>query len=124
MKQLNYDQGKIGEAIAADHLASTGYKIIERNFHTRFGEIDLVAARGGRLCFVEVKLKVGEDFGKPEEMIDERKLKKVFRMAQLFLQNNPEVAKTYPLQQIDAVCIVLNEDKSVKRVSHYESIGA
>lgn len=124
MKQRNFDYGKIGETIAADYLVRKDFKIIEKNFRTKFGEIDLIATKGGRLCFVEVKLKIGEDFGSPEEMIDERKLKKVLKMAQLFLQNNPSLIKAYPLHQIDAVCMVLNEDRSVKRISHYESISA
>lgn len=123
MKQLNYDYGKIGETIAADHLTRAGYKIVEKNFSTRFGEIDLIAAKGERLHFVEVKLKVGEDFGTPEEMINFKKLKKVLRMAVLFLQREPQISKNYPLYQIDAVCIVLAEDGTIKRINHYENIS-
>jgi putative endonuclease len=51
------------EAIAADHLASRGLVIVERNFRTRHGEIDLIARDGDTLVFVEVRLRSRADFG-------------------------------------------------------------
>jgi len=60
MKQKNYEVGRLGEKIAAEFLAKKGYRILARNFRTRFGEIDLVAAKDGVLVFVEVKLKIGD----------------------------------------------------------------
>jgi putative endonuclease len=51
--------GKLGERLAADHLAARGYELLERNFRTRFGELDLVARRAGFLVFCEVKTRLG-----------------------------------------------------------------
>lgn len=120
MKQFNYQTGRRGEDIAADYLAKKGYQIIQRNFHTRFGEIDLVANKNQKLIFVEVKLKLGSQFGTPAEMISPHKIYQVKRTATHFLLANPQLAKQYPQQRIDAVCIVV--DKGKVSIKHYENL--
>lgn len=123
MKQKNYETGKLGERLAANYLLENGYEIIEKNFHTRFGEIDLIVSKNHKLIFVEVKLKIGEDFGTPEEMIKKFKIKQVERTAQSFLLKKPEFEKNYDSFQIDAICIVMDDEKEIQRISHYENIG-
>ncbi len=123
MKQFNYPKGKVGEEIALGYLLNKGYKLIKKNFHTRFGEIDLVCTKGGVLVFVEVKLKIGEDFGTPEEMITQFKISQVQKTAEAYLLENPHVAQKYSSYQIDAVAIVLDSDNSPKRINHYENIS-
>lgn len=122
MKNLNYQVGKIGELLAKKYLLKKEYQILASNFRTRFGEIDLVAGKNQTLVFAEVKLKIGEEFGSPEEMIDKKKLIQVQKTAEYFLQIYPEVAAKYPFYQIDAVCIVLNADGSCKRITHWENL--
>lgn len=122
MKQKNYEEGKVGENIAKDFLQKKGYKLVDANFRLRGGEIDLIFTKDGKLIFAEVKLKVGQRFGSPEEMIDKRKIYQVQKIAQLYLLQNKEVSKKFDSYRIDAVCIVLNEDKSVDRITHYENI--
>ncbi len=122
MKQLNWRVGKEGEEIAAKFLLNKGYKILERNYHTRFGEIDLITSKNNVLAFVEVKLKHGEDFGTPEEMIDYSKLSKVQRMAEFYLIDKPERTKKHETYSIDAVCIMVGEDGEVERINHYENL--
>jgi len=122
MKNLNYQTGKIGESIAREFLQNKGYQVIQSNFHTRFGEIDLIASIDNRLIFVEVKLKTGEDFGTPEEMVNHQKLTQIQKMAEVFIQSNPQIAHNFESNQIDAVCIVLNPDETVKRINHWESL--
>ena len=75
------------------------------------------------LTFVEVKLKRGDDFGTPEEMIGSSKLSRVTRMAEFYLTDKPEMTKKYDSFSIDAVCIVINEWGEVERINHYENIG-
>lgn len=124
MKQQNYEVGRLGERIASEFLAKKGYKILEKNFRTRLGELDLVAAKDGVLVFAEVKLKVGEDFGpNPEEMIDKNKVGQIEKTARNFLMRYPEYEERYESLRIDAVCIVLDANGQVKRVNHYENIG-
>lgn len=122
-KGLNYQTGKLGEKIAQDFLVQKGYRIIKPNFQTRFGEIDLVATKSKKLVFVEVKLKIGVQFGQPEEMISQAKISQIQKMAAVFLQTHSKFATKHPFYQIDAVCIVLNQDKTLLRINHYENIG-
>ena len=122
MKQFNRDWGRTGELLAEKFLREKGYRILERNFLTKFGEIDLICAKDELLIFVEVKLKKGEDFGSPEEMISPQKIKQVQRIAQLFLLKRPEIAAKFESFRIDAICIVLGQDNQVLRLNHYESL--
>lgn len=122
-KQFNRSLGKLGEDKASEYLIKEGFKILERNYSTKFGEIDLIVTKNNVLSFVEVKLKQGEDFGTPEEMIGKNKLGRVQRMAEFYLLENPDMVKLYQTYLIDAVCLVVDEDNKIERISHYENIG-
>lgn len=121
-KKFNRKVGKEGEEVAAKFLENKGYKILERNYYTRFGEIDLVASKNNILTFVEVKLKHGEGFGTPEEMIGNSKLSRVQRMAEFYLMDKPNMAKIYKTYLIDAVCIMVGNGGEVERINHYENL--
>lgn len=121
-KQLNYQRGKVGEEIARSYLLRKGYELLEQNFNTRFGELDLIMVKDKVLVFVEVKLKVGEDFGSPEEMITRHKLTQVQNTAVAFLQQNTDIAARFSTYQIDGVCIVVDENNDVLRINHYENL--
>lgn len=128
MKQFNREVGKKGEEIAAEYLKGKKYKIIENNYQTKFGEIDLICSHSTdsgheTLHFVEVKLKQGEDFGTPEEMIGKDKLGRVQRMAEYFLMENPGLAQKYQTYSLDAVCVVINNAGKVERINLYENLG-
>jgi len=123
MKNLNYQTGKFGEDLARQYLIKKGYEILTSNFRSRFGEIDIIASKNNALIFVEVKLKIGEEAGQPEEMINNKKISQIQKMAEIFLQNNSSLAKKFPLWRIDAICIVLNPDGSSKRITHWKDIS-
>lgn len=74
--------------MASEFLDNKGYLIIERNFRTRFGEIDIVCLDGQILVFVEVKTKIGHTFGEPEDMVSKTKLAQVRRMGEVFIEMN------------------------------------
>ena len=116
MKQWNKETGGLGEDIASDYLMKKGYLILERNFRNKFGEIDIIANDHDVLVFIEVKAKVGEDFGLPEEMVGKGKLFRIRHMATLYTSGE-EVAC-----RIDVVAIVLDEQKNIQRISHYENV--
>lgn len=124
MKKFNYEAGKVGERIAADFLIKKGYKVVERNFRTRYGEIDLVCINQKKIVFVEVKLKVGDQFGSPEEMINRRKIIQVQRTAEAYLQQNPKISQEFSSLRIEAICIVLGQDNCLERINHYENLGS
>jgi len=122
VKQFNFQKGQRGEEIASIYLTRKGFRIIEKNFSTRFGEIDLIGINKDRLVFIEVKLKIGDMFGTPEEMVNRRKLLQVQNTATAYMQKNTEIAVKYPLRQIDVVAIVLGSSGDVIRIEHYESV--
>ncbi len=81
--------GAAGEARAAEHLERAGYRIVARNVRAGGVELDLVAARGRRLVFVEVKTRSGRGAGGPEEAVDARKQARLVRGAAAFLREHP-----------------------------------
>jgi len=122
-KKENYSKGKNGEDMAREFLVNKGYRLIEMNYTNKLGEIDLIVTDDFTLIFVEVKLKIGDKFGTPEEMITKRKLSQVKRVAEGFLVLEKQIAKKFDKYRIDGVCIVLNDDRTVNRINHYENIN-
>jgi putative endonuclease len=116
MKTLNRKIGQIGEEYATRALSDKGYCILTRNFSNKFGEIDIIAKDKDVLVFVEVKTKIGIDFGLPEDMVGKGKLYRIQHMAELYMKG-----KLLPCR-IDVVAIVLCEDHSVARLTHYENV--
>jgi putative endonuclease len=124
MKKYNREKGTSGEEMAASYLTKKGYKILEKNFSTKFGEIDLVcespSTSSGRatLVFVEVKLKVGDRFGKPEDMINKHKIWQVSRMGELYIMKN----KINMPVRVDMVAVVIDREGNLERIDHYENM--
>jgi putative endonuclease len=78
--------GKEGEELAVRFLKKEGYRIIDKNYRTPFGEIDIIADDGGVLVFVEVKTRSGDVFGFPFEAVDRRKRDKIRKVALCYLK--------------------------------------
>jgi len=81
------DKGNFGEYLATVYLKNKGYQIIERNFHSKFGEIDIIAKYRENIIFIEVRMRNKSDYY-PEETIDRKKIKKIIKTAQVFLYKN------------------------------------
>lgn len=123
-KIFNKKLGNLGEDIAAKYLEEKGYKIVEQNCRNKWGEIDLICQVGAihespTLVFVEVKTRIGEQFGMPEDALNKNKIHRLIKNAEAYLTKNKYMVKS----RIDAVCIVLNEEGKLKRVNHYENIS-
>ena len=73
--------GRAGEDRAARYFQEQGYAVLDRNWRSRSGELDLVVARDAHLVVVEVKTRRGEGFGHPFEAIDARKRTRLWRLA-------------------------------------------
>lgn len=140
-KNDNKVTGNKGEGIASNYLDNKGYRIVERNFRTRFGEIDIVCWDKDILVFVEVKTKIGHDFGEPEDMVNKNKLKQVERMGEIFIEmgnyhnelicidsgsrsgttkSNKGVWKGQC--RVDVVAIVLFPDGRIESIKHHEAV--
>ncbi len=77
--------GKIAETIAKKYLTSKGLELIERNFRTKNGEIDLIMRDGLTIVFVEVRYRKNTRFGLPHETVTIKKQRKILKAAQLYL---------------------------------------
>lgn len=84
-------RGSFGERYAARWLFWHGFRIIERNFTCRGGEIDLIARKGREIIFVEVKLRKSDRFGEAREFVDARKQQRLRRAAEYYLACRPTV---------------------------------
>ncbi|MBX7149606.1 YraN family protein [bacterium] len=82
--------GAKGESEAIKYLKSKGYKILEINYRTKAGEIDIIVEKGPDLHFVEVKTRRGAGFGHAVEAVTLFKQRKLIRAAQFYLQYKPE----------------------------------
>ncbi len=78
--------GARGEALGWNFLQKQGYAILEKNYRTRFGEIDVIAEKEGVIVFLEVKTRRDTQFGLPQEAVDWKKRQKLGRVAEAFLQ--------------------------------------
>ena len=82
--------GNFGEERAARYLRRRGYRIVERNFRCRQGEIDIIAEKRGYLVFVEVKLRKDERFAEAREFVNAAKQRRILSAAQLYLSAHPD----------------------------------
>jgi putative endonuclease len=82
--------GDAGEAAAAEHLIRRGFRILERNYRTRWGELDIVAFDGVTIAFVEVKTRRQAPGRTPFESVHARKQQQVRRMAASWLGDRSE----------------------------------
>ena len=81
--------GRWGEAQVAGWLRKNGYEVVASGYHSRFGEIDLIAVKGGFLTFVEVKLRKDAAFAQAREFVDARKRRRILTTAQCYLAEHP-----------------------------------
>lgn len=81
--------GRWGEELAAEYLRKHGYKITAMGYHTRMGEIDIIAEKRKYLVFVEVKLRKTDKFGTAGEFVNAEKQRKLQLTALAWIQENP-----------------------------------
>lgn len=84
-------RGERFEYLAEELLAGKGFVLLERNYRTRYGELDRVMRDGEAIVIVEVKMRRGDTCGSALEAVDERKLRQLWRMAEQYLGNHPEL---------------------------------
>ncbi len=94
--------GRFGEDLAAAFFEAKGFKVLERNWTHRLGEIDLIIERAGEVRFIEVKYRNTLMFGYPEEAITGKKLRHLERAILCWLEKQRNPPKTY---QADALAI-------------------
>lgn len=107
------DTGKLGEQLAAEYFEKAGYTIVEKNWRYHRAEIDLIALLDKMLVFVEVKTRSGSLWKSPEESINLRKRKLLFKAADAFMQTFPDDFSA----RFDVFTVVVENNQH--KISHY-----
>jgi putative endonuclease len=101
--QVTQAVGAYGERLAVRHLREAGLVLLDRNWRSRHGEIDIVARDGDVLVFCEVKTRRGPGFGSPAEAVDGRKVARLRRLAAEWLAQS----RVRPREvRFDVVCVL------------------
>ena len=112
--------GRTGETLAAEHLIKRGYRIVERNYRTRWGELDIIAFDGRTLAFCEVKtrrMRPGE--GSPLEAVRSPKRSRIRRMAGCWLAERR--ARPYAEElRFDAIGVTFDPSGRLAGIEHLE----
>jgi putative endonuclease len=114
--------GTRGESIAVRHLVGRGYSILDRNYRTRYGELDLVASCARYLVFCEVKTRVGEGPAPgPLSAVGRRKQRQIRSMARQWLSDRRRHGARGPAQiRFDAIGVTLGRNGQLLRLQHLE----
>lgn len=103
--------GKEGEKLAIDYLLTKGYKILEKNFRTPFGEIDIIAKDENFIVVIEVKRRLSDKFGQPELSVNYTKQQKLKKLALYYISR---LGKEYPVR-FDVIAI---NDKKIEHIEN------
>ncbi len=117
MKAFNKDIGALGEDIAETHLKNLGYKVLDKNFRCRCGEIDLIAFNNGYLSFIEVKTRYGKNFGLPAESVNYSKQRKIYKAAQVYISYKNIADFNF---RFDVIEVMLNNYNNEFSINHIE----
>ncbi len=114
----NRSVGDFGEDLAGERLEQEGYRILARNWHCRWGEIDLIAGRDTEIVFVEVKTRCSSMYGAPEDALTKAKRQALVLTAAQYLGEHLHAVDW----RIDCIAIELDRSGRPLRVEHFENI--
>ncbi len=122
---LRRTRGSLGEQIAADHLVEAGYEILDRNFRTRRGELDLIAADAGAIVFCEVKTRVAGGSSGPAVALDAvgpAKRRRLRRLAMSWLRERRAAVGAPHRERLrfDAIGITISPGGRLLALDHVE----
>jgi putative endonuclease len=122
-KQGNKVTGNKGETLAAEHLMMKGYKILQRNYSSKWGEVDIICkqhmanvVQQDVIVFVEVKTKTTDKYGEPWEMVNAWKIEQVKKMGETWCREYAWEGRV----RVDVVGVYL--DGETPRIEHWESV--
>ena len=111
--------GRVGERLAREHLERLGYRVLERNHRTRFGELDLIVCDDAQLVFVEVKTRRTGALESSLQAVSPDKQRRVRRMAAAWLVEAPDRPRARELR-FDVVAVTVDRDGRLVRLDHLE----
>lgn len=104
----NIQKGRVGEMVALKYLIANSANILETNYRTKCGEIDIIAKINDDLVFIEVKSRSNTKFGYPSEAVNYRKITKIINTAKYYMLKNN--VNNVPVR-FDVIEIYLKENK-------------
>ena len=111
--------GNWGENLALEYLTSKGYELLERNFHSRYGELDLIMRVDDVLVAVEVKTRRSKKYGFAEYSITKKKIQAIADTMTVYLENNSELDQAW---QIDLV-VIESFGSEQPEIIHYQNVS-
>lgn len=113
-----HEIGKLGEKLAVKYLEQNNYKILERNFECKQGEIDIIALDKNEVVFIEVKTRTNTKYGLPAEAVNPQKQKHLLKSVQYYIYNRHLEDEFI---RIDVIEIYLYQNKY--KVNHIRQIS-
>ena len=110
--------GNASEKLAETFLQGLGYDILDRQYLTRLGELDLVARQGDEIVFVEVKARRSDTFGPPEASVTPNKIRKIALAAELYLRQKHLIDLPF---RLDVVAI--EYQVAPPKITHFVGVG-
>jgi putative endonuclease len=118
---LRQHLGRLGEDLALEHLERLGYRLVDRNYRTRFGELDLIVSDEATIVFVEVKARrVSASAGSAVEAVPPRKQRQVRGMAAAWLVERTDRPRSRDLR-FDVVAVTVDDAGALLRLDHLEA---
>ncbi|MCR2785424.1 MULTISPECIES: YraN family protein [unclassified Microbacterium] len=114
------ERGRAGEARAARYLEDAGWRVLARNWRCPQGELDLVATHADVIAVVEVKTRRTDAFGHPWEAVDDRKRRRLWRLAYAWLAAHPDLMQGHRLR-LDVIAIT-GEDPATASLEHLRDL--
>jgi putative endonuclease len=118
MKTDRQALGRWGEDLAARFLEARGYRILDHNVRTPYGEIDLIASRDDTLVFIEVKTRSSTSYGWPEAAVTPKKQAHLLKAAQDYLLNHTDLPENY---RVDVIAIQQSPGGGLPDIRHFEN---
>ncbi len=118
MKDRRKERGRIGEESAAQFLFKKGYRLIEKNWRCKFGEIDLIMKEAETLIVVEVRTTSSNRFGLGYESVDFRKQMKLKTLTNYYIQSR-KIDLLSTKIRIDVISVLLDKGEQVISVTHF-----
>ena len=113
----NQEVGKFGEDVAVKYLKQNGYKILDRNFSCKRGELDIVALQKKQIVFIEIKARTSIEYGLPKEAVTKKKSEHIYKTAEYYLYTrNLEKEDT----RIDVIEVYIKNGKF--RINHLKQV--
>ncbi len=111
--------GNFGQHIAVRFLIKRNYKIIDENFYTREGEIDIIAKNDNQIVFIEVKTRLSNKYGLPEEAVNQNKKEKIRQSGLKYFELKQFNHDNF---RIDCIAIEIDKFKKIAKIRHHKNI--